>query len=171
MKVLIATEDSNFAEEAETNLNDWGFDVVYASDGLKALQLLQASDAPPSIGIIDEKISKMQAHEVLFRLRNRADAHYQYLIVMSNSAEVDDRLIALDAGADIILQKPLSMIQFRIHLQVARRIMEHQMRQRVLQENLWNQANQDALTNIPNRRAILRSLERNAATCGQREQP
>ncbi len=91
----------------------------------------------------------------------------------NNSLEISfpNQLIGLDAGADVILQKPVSMVQFRIQLQVARRIMEHQMRQRVLQENLWNQANQDALTNIPNRRAILRSLERNGATCAQREQP
>ena len=171
MKVLIATENSDLADELEKNLNDWGFDVVYTNDGVKGLQLLQGSEAPPSIGIIDEKISGMWAHEILFRLRDRAAAHYQYLIILSDSSTVNDSLIALDAGADVILQKPVEMVQFRIHLQVARRIMEHQMRQRVLQEDLWNQANQDALTNIPNRRAILRSLERNAATCAQREQP
>ena len=171
VKVLIATEDSVLAEDLEKNLSDWGFEVFHVTDGLKALQLLQSSDDAPSIGIIDEKISVMSAHEVLFRLRDRAAAHYQYLLVLSNSSDVTDKLIGLDAGADVILNKPVTMVQFRIQLQVARRIMEHQMRQRVLQENLWNQANQDALTNIPNRRAILRSLERNAAACAQREQP
>ena len=171
MKVLIATEDGEFADELEKNLNDWGFEVYFTNDGLKALQLLQGSDDAPSIGIIDEKITKMAAHEILFRLRDRAAAHYQYLLILTESSTVPNQLIGLDAGADVILQKPVSMVQFRIQLQVARRIMEHQMRQRVLQEDLWNQANQDALTNIPNRRAILRSLERNGATCAQREQP
>ncbi len=171
MKVLIATEDSALADELESNLNDWGFEVNYSSEGTKSLQILQSSDSAPSIAIVDERIAGMKANEILFRLRDRAAAHYQYLIILTESSVVKDRLISLDAGADVILQKPVSMIQFRIHLQVARRIMEHQMRQRVLQEDLWIQANQDALTNIPNRRAILRSLERGAATCVQREQP
>jgi diguanylate cyclase (GGDEF)-like protein len=171
VKVLIATEDSVLADDLEKNLSDWGFEVFYVNDGLKALQMLQSSDDAPSIGIIDEQISVMSAHDILLRLRDRAAAHYQYLLILSSSSDVTNCLIGLDAGADVILQKPVTMVQFRIQLQVARRIMEHQMRQRVLQEDLWNQANQDALTNIPNRRAILRSLERNAAACAQREQP
>jgi len=36
---------------------------------------------------------------------------------------------------------------------------------------LWNQANRDPLTSLPNRRAILKNLERNVAACAQRDQP
>ena len=49
--------------------------------------------------------------------------------------------------------------------------MESQVRQRVVQENLWNQANRDPLTGLANRRSILKSLERNASICVQRDQP
>ena len=49
--------------------------------------------------------------------------------------------------------------------------MQHQLKQRLLQQSLWNQANHDPLTEISNRRSTLRTLEREAVLSGQRLKP
>ena len=65
---------------------------------------------------------------------------------------------------------PLNLVRLRFS---SRQTAGHgkSVRQRVVRENLWNQANRDPLTSLPNRRSILKSLERNASICVQRDQP
>lgn len=171
MKVLVASADSERRKELEQLLSSWNFDVILARDGLTALKKTQAVEENILIAIMDSNLDGISTEELLFKMRNNGAMGYQYVVVLTKSCSQDEELILLDAGADIILERSMSQVKFRIQMQVARRIMEHQLRQQVVQYDLWTQANQDVLTNIPNRRAILRSLERQANVCAGREQP
>jgi two-component system cell cycle response regulator len=171
MKVLVASADNDRRKELGQLLNSWNFDVALVRDGLTALQKTQAVEENVLIVIMESNLEGLSTEELLFKMRNKGVTGYQYVIVMIDSCLQNEDLILLDAGADIIMERPISKVKFRIQMQVARRIMEHQMRQKVVQDDLWNQANQDVLTNIPNRRAILRALDRQANLSSGREQP
>ena len=159
MKVLVASADSERRKELEQLLSSWNFDVILARDGLTALKKTQAVEENILIAIMDSNLDGISTEELLFKMRNNGAMGYQYVVVLTKSCSQDEELILLDAGADIILERSMSQVKFRIQMQVARRIMEHQLRQQVVQYDLWTQANQDVLTNIPNRRAILRSAQ------------
>jgi diguanylate cyclase (GGDEF)-like protein len=171
MKVLIATNNPEYSVSLPNILTEWGFQVVIASDGISALEVLQNGDTAPVIAMIENNLPHMSGMRIIQRIRNRVDAPYQYLLLFGLNDQTEEKLFGLDAGADVCLSQPLNLLLLRMHLQSARRMMEKQLRQRVVQENLWNQANRDPLTTLPNRRAILKSLDRQAASCAQREQP
>lgn len=171
MKILIASSDNDRRKLLEQHLSAWSFDVLMAQDGVSALKKMQAIEDNILIAILDEDLVGMQVEDILLRVRNKGAMSYQYSIVLTSEASVAEELFLLNAGADIILEKPVNLVKLRIQMQVARRIMETQMRQQIVQYDLWNQANQDVLTNIPNRRAIVRALERQANLCAGREQP
>jgi len=170
MKLLLATHDPTLLDSLPLKLNSWGYHVNCVDNGADALHALQR-DTSPDMAVIDADLPGLEGAEVIRRLRRRVDAPYQYLVLMGQSHDAEDRLISLDMGADVFLPKPMDLIELRVQLHVGRRIMEHQLRQRILQEMLWNQANRDPLTSLPNRRAILKNLERNVAACAQRDQP
>lgn len=172
MKILLATSQQGNFEQLDSILAGWGFRVVFARDGKEALDILQDVNEGPELALIDERLDGITGTEVVERIRMRAEPLYQYLILFG--AELDDEeadIFGLYSGADAYLFAPLNLVRLRVQLEAARRVMENQVRQRMVQENLWNQANRDALTGLPNRRSILKSLERNASICVQRDQP
>jgi len=171
MNILIASSQKDRQESLSAALSSWGYRFQLASTGQEALQILQSGEAAPVIAILDYSLPGLSGEEIVRRLRQRVDAPYQFLLLMGDGSAREEMLYALSAGADVFLRDPGDLVELRIQLQVGQRIMERQLRQLILQESLWNQANRDALTSLPNRRAILKSLERNAASCAQRGQP
>jgi two-component system, cell cycle response regulator len=171
MKILIASSRPERQETLVSALSSWGYRNQVVDNGLEALNSLQSGEAAPVIAVIDYSLPGLSGEDIVRRLRQRVDAPYQFLILVGDGAEREEMLYALSAGADVFLRDASDLVEMRIQLQVGQRIMERQLRQLILQESLWNQANRDALTSLPNRRAILKSLERNAAACAQRGQP
>lgn len=171
MKILVASSDLDKRNVLDQQLRAWSFDVVLVQDGVSALKKLQANEENILIAILDEDLEDISIEDILFKVRNKGAISYQYIITLTSNTSQEEQILLLDAGADVVLENPLELIKLRIQTQVARRIMEHLLRQQIVQYDLWNQANQDVLTNIPNRRAIVRALERQANLCGGREQP
>ena len=172
MKILVATSRKGHFDQLDPILATWGFQVVRVADGPKALNVLQNTNEAPEIALIDESLAGLSGSEVIERMRRTAESVYQYLILFgAEESEEEADIFGLYSGADAYLFAPLNLVRLRVQLEAARRVMESQVRQRVVQENLWNQANRDPLTSLPNRRSILKSLERNASICVQRDQP
>lgn len=172
MQILVASSRKGPFDQLEPILSSWGFQVIGAQNGKQALNILQDANDAPEIALLDEQLTGLSGSEVVEGVRKRAEALYQYLILFGaeeNEAEAD--IFGLYCGADAYLFAPLNLVRLRVQLEAARRVMESQVRQRVVQENLWNQANRDPLTGLANRRSILKSLERNASICVQRDQP
>lgn len=172
MQILVASSRKGPFDQLDPILSSWGFQVIRASDGKTALNVLQDANDAPEIALLDEELDGLSGSEVIERIRKRAEAVYQYLILFgAEESEKEADIFGLYCGADAYLFAPLNLVRLRVQLEAARRVMESQVRQRVVQENLWNQANRDPLTGLANRRSILKSLERNASICVQRDQP
>ena len=170
MDIVLVTTDNDLSASLVGSISGWGYRVNVARSSDAALKILQRSGAPV-LAIIDERIDKMTGLDMIRCLRRRSGAPYQYLILLGESEEKEDILLSLHFGADEYIAKPIDVLILKMQLHVARRIMSQQIRAQLVQEELWNQANMDLLTGIPNRRAVLKNLERSAMLCSQCEQP
>ena len=102
-KVLLVEDNLNLAKIITEELNQAGFTMVLATDGLSALEL-NASEQPDLI-ILDWMLPKLDGIGVLEQIRRRAATPVLMLTARSEEA---DRIFGLNAGADDYLTKPFS---------------------------------------------------------------
>lgn len=128
MKILIAEDDKVAAAMLERALSQWNYEVVSAPDGAKAWTLLQKE--PFQLVISDWMMPEMDGAELCARLRSYSSDCYTYFIMLTAKDKKEDRILALEQGADDVLTKPLDKAELFARLSVARRIlgMEQQLR-------------------------------------------
>jgi sigma-B regulation protein RsbU (phosphoserine phosphatase) len=125
MKLLIA-EDKATTLTSLTNLASyWGYDVVAASDGAEAWNILQEDDAP-KLALLDWMIPFVDGLEVCRLTRQKFPDHPPYLILITGRGSEDDLVAGLAGGADEYLRKPVSPTELRARLDAGKRIVELQ---------------------------------------------
>jgi two-component system alkaline phosphatase synthesis response regulator PhoP len=105
--VLVVDDEEDLLSLLEYNLEQEGFEVVLARDGVEAIE--QTRKHEPDLIILDVMMPKMDGIEVCERLRK--DAHLRTIPIMMLTArtEEEDKVEGLDVGADIYLGKPVSV--------------------------------------------------------------
>jgi len=175
VNVLIASTDNATLERIGLMITDWGFVPHYCNDPDVLVTSIRNQDVDVQIVLIDARIAPKEPMKLLSDIRNSSISSYQFICVLTDELGVEHQLNMypryLRSGADIVLPLNGDVQLFQAHIQVASRMMQHQMKQRLLQQSLWNQANHDPLTEISNRRFILRTLEKQASLSLQRLQP
>lgn len=102
MRVLYVEDELRLAEAVVYLLEKAGIKVDHAADGEKGLEL--ASKNPYDCLILDIMLPKISGLEVLKSLRERGNI--TPVIMLSALSEVDDKVTALEAGADDYMSKP-----------------------------------------------------------------
>lgn len=105
--VLLVDDEEDILSLLRYNLEKEGFGTLLARDGISALNA--ARSAEPDLIILDIMMPRMDGIEVCRRLRQ--DAHLRTIPVLMLTArtEEEDQIEGLDAGADMYLQKPVSV--------------------------------------------------------------
>jgi DNA-binding response OmpR family regulator len=103
MKILLVEDDAVVAETLTLYLEQAGFSVIVARDGLKGLEL--AREAGAALVILDLMIPGISGQEVCRRLR--AESTIPILMLTARASE-DDRVAGLELGADDYVPKPFS---------------------------------------------------------------
>lgn len=105
MKILVAEDTRDLNRALEVILEQSGYEVTCAFDGREALDraLSQSFDGI----ILDIMMPKMDGLEALREMRGRGIV--APVLLLTAKAEVDDRVVGLDAGADDYLPKPFAM--------------------------------------------------------------
>lgn len=129
MRVLIAEDDAVSRLILRKALEELGFAVVAARDGAEAWKLFQQEPFP--IVISDWMMPEMDGLELCRRIRAHQSRGYTYFILLTARDSKEDRLHAIEVGADDFLSKPLDRAELAARLSVARRIldMEHRLRE------------------------------------------
>jgi len=170
MKILAAEDNPIFQAVLENLLTKWGYEVVSATDGTEAWQILQ-SDDPPRMAILDWMMPGMDGLEVCRRLRAAGREPYTYVLLLTARTESLDLVEGMEAGADDYVKKPLNTMELRARLRAGRRIVELQEQLVMAREALRQQATYDGLTGLLNRSAILRVLDKEMARAGRDSLP
>ncbi len=152
MKVLIADDDPVSRLYLQTVLEESGYEVICATDGRSAYDILKRADAP-MLAIIDWMMPGMDGINVCRLLRENVRDRYIYLIILSSRQETPFAVEAINAGADDFISKPYSVEELQARLRTGRRISE-------LEQELRIKATHDSLTGLYNRGAIIDILQK-----------
>lgn len=105
--ILVVDDEEDLLSLLEYNLEQEGYEVLLARDGVEAIE--KTREHEPDLIILDIMMPKMDGIEVCERLRK--DAHLRTIPIMMLTArsEEEDQVQGLDVGADIYLGKPVSV--------------------------------------------------------------
>jgi two-component system KDP operon response regulator KdpE len=102
--ILVVDDDPQILRAVRTSLRGRGYEVATAGNGETALDA--AGNTAFDLVILDLSLPGIDGHEVIRRLRAFTDAP---ILVLSVRDAQQDKVEALDAGADDYVTKPFSM--------------------------------------------------------------
>lgn len=117
MRVLLVEDDRLLGDALCAGLRASGFAVDWVQDGVAADAALQAE--PFAAVVLDLGLPRMAGLELLARLRGRGD-RVPVLVLTARDA-VEDRVRALDGGADDYVVKPAEIAEIAARLRALAR--------------------------------------------------
>jgi two-component system, OmpR family, KDP operon response regulator KdpE len=114
--VLVVDDEPHIVRTLTINLRARDFEVEFAGDGRSALQIVEART--PDVIVLDLGLPDMDGVDVLRRIRQTSVVP---VIVLSARPDSDDKVEALDAGADDYVTKPFGMDEFVARVRAAGR--------------------------------------------------
>ena len=115
-RLLVVDDDPGLRRALGINLRARKYDVDLAADGAEALEA--ASRQPPDAVVLDLGLPDMDGVEIIEGLRVWSQAP---IIVLSARTGQQDKVLALDAGADDYVTKPFGMDELLARLRAALR--------------------------------------------------
>ena len=127
MRILIAEDDAVSRRMLEATLVKWEYEVVVATDGEQALEVLKKPDAP-SLVILDWMMPGFDGCEVSRRARahQALDERLLYILLLTAKGNKEDIVEGLNAGADDYIVKPFDRSELKARLDVGCRILRLQ---------------------------------------------
>jgi two-component system, OmpR family, KDP operon response regulator KdpE len=114
--VLVVDDEPHIVRTLTINLRARDFEVEFAGDGRSALQIVE--ERTPDVIVLDLGLPDMDGVDVLRRIRETSVVP---VIVLSARQDSDDKVEALDAGADDYVTKPFGMDEFLARVRAATR--------------------------------------------------
>lgn len=120
MKILIADDEYVTRLMLDAALREHGCETFEAVDGRSAWDTIEREE--PQIVISDWVMPEMTGLDLCQKVRERA-GQYTYFILLTNRAPTrSNREMAIQAGVDDFLSKPINPEELAMRLQVARRL-------------------------------------------------
>ena len=116
LKIMIVDDEPPIRKLLRMGLSTQGYDVLEASNGKIALELLAQE---PALIILDLGLPDIQGHELLRMIRGRNDS--VPIVVLSSRGDEAGKVQALDLGADDYLTKPFGMDELLARMRAALR--------------------------------------------------
>ncbi len=112
--ILVAEDDPDVAFLITEMLKEEGYEYVWAQDGLEALEIMDRQ--MPNLLITDIMMPRMDGIELIKNVRKDENKCHMPVIVVSARTEDADRLIGLEAGAEVYLGKPFNSEELMIRV-------------------------------------------------------
>jgi len=117
-KVLVADDERQIRDLLSEFLTSEGYEVLLASDGEEATVL--AEREYPDVILLDVKMPGIDGIEVCKRLK--AEPKTQFIPVIMITGYVDNKMAAIEAGADDFVNKPIDLVELAVRLKSILRI-------------------------------------------------
>lgn len=153
MKVLIAEGDADSCKALESDIKEWGYEVITASKGQDALELIKKGGI--RIAILDWKMPEINGRELCRNIRKEIQERKSeniYVILLLCTDSENDIINGLSAGADDYIVKPINFLELKTLLQNGDRIIK-------LEDSCIKLASFDPLTKLWNRNKIFQILD------------
>jgi len=121
MQILIVDDNEIALDVLSLALTQAGHDVVTASDGQEALEIIRRAEC--RLVISDWEMPRMNGLELCRRIREEELPGYVYLILLTARNGTESIVGGLSAGADDFLTKPFVPEELRVRVRAAERIL------------------------------------------------
>jgi len=105
LRALVVDDEESLTDLLSMALRYEGWDVKFASDGQRALQL--AREFRPDVIVLDIMLPDIDGFQVLTRMRN--DGLQTPILFLTAKDSLDDRVAGLTVGGDDYVTKPFSL--------------------------------------------------------------
>lgn len=103
-KILVVDDETSIVTLLKFNLEQNGFEVVTANDGLEAIE--QVKKESPDVMVLDLMLPKMDGMDVVKTLR--LDKIHVPVLMLTAKDDEFDKILGLEMGADDYMTKPFS---------------------------------------------------------------
>ncbi|MBU4484846.1 response regulator [bacterium] len=108
-KILIVDDNKVNIELVRAQLKPFDYELVYAFDGEEALARV-VTDKPDLI-LLDLMMPKISGYEVCRSIKQNKNTHFIPIIVITALQELNDKIKAIELGADDFLVKPFNKLE------------------------------------------------------------
>lgn len=105
MRLLLAEDEKSLSKAIVTILKKNNYTVDAAYDGIEALEYIEANEYDGII--LDVMMPRLDGISVLQRIRSEGDG--TPVIMLTAKAEIEDKVVGLDSGANDYLTKPFAV--------------------------------------------------------------
>jgi sigma-B regulation protein RsbU (phosphoserine phosphatase) len=131
MRVLIADDDPISRHLLQRTLEQWGYEVMAACDGVEAWQMFEAQDYP--LVISDWVMPNMDGLELVRRIRSCPRPGYVFTLLLTAKSKKGEVVQGLAAGADDFVTKPFDRDELRVRLRTGERVLR--LEQALVEQN------------------------------------
>jgi two-component system cell cycle response regulator len=152
VRVLVADDSAVSRKLVEHALSEKQYSLVFAKSGRETIDLF--AEHHPALVIVDWMMPDLTGIEICQHIRSKSQASYTYIILLTGKSTKESVVEGLAAGADDYLTKPFHHEELIARVGVGLRIIGLQREIEAKNLLLKELALTDALTSLPNRRAI-----------------
>ena len=106
-RVLAVDDDERNLALLTAKLEREGYELETARNGVEALQ--KATAFNPDLIIMDVMMPQMDGYEALRHLKSREETRYIPVIMLTGRAEIEDKVLGFEVGAEDYINKPYSL--------------------------------------------------------------
>ena len=111
MKILVVDDEELLVKGIRFNLQNEGYEVLTAFNGLEAVQLTRSSN--PDLIILDVMMPEMDGLTACSKIREFSNVP---IILLTAKADDMDKLMGFDHGADDYLTKPFNILELKARI-------------------------------------------------------
>ena len=105
-KILVAEDDKDIAEVIKLYLENEGYEVIWAEDGMAAYEVIKAQQI--DLAVLDIMMPKLNGYELVKKIRENNNMP---IVILSARNLDSDKILGLDLGADDYLTKPFNPLE------------------------------------------------------------
>lgn len=116
-KILVCDDDRDIVDSIEIYLQQEGYDVCKAYDGIQALEIMKKEDI--RLIVMDVMMPRLDGIRTILKIREQSNLP---IIVLSAKNADSDKILGLNVGADDYVSKPFNPLELvaRVNSQLRR---------------------------------------------------